>query len=65
MKVYACTEWDEPTQTCSAHAYVDMPGVLPVLAIEDAQVIGLKLVALFVCVRVVRMLGQAINNRIG
>lgn len=65
MKVYACVEWNETTSTCSAHAYVDMPQLLPAFPADVGHAIGWKLVGLYVAIRVTRMLGHAIKDRIG
>lgn len=65
LKVYACVAWDEPTATCSAHAYIDPPTVLPTLTVEEGALIGLKFVTLYVAVRVVTLVREAFTDRIG
>lgn len=65
LKVYACVQWDEPTQTCTTHAYIDPPTVLPTLSAADGYEIGMKLVWVYVTIRVVTLLREAITDRIG
>jgi len=65
LKVYACVQWDEPTGTCQAHAYIDPPTVIPTLTAEQGAAIGVKLLGLYVGIRVVVMLREAITDRIG
>ncbi|MEG3191618.1 hypothetical protein [Lysobacter sp. D1-1-M9] len=64
LKVYACVEWDEPTGTCSAHAYIDPPTIIPTMTAEEGLYVGWQLVTLYVVVRVVVLLREAIRDRI-
>ena len=65
LKVYACVEWNATTETCTTHAYIDPPTVIPTLSAADGYVIGLKLVWLYVAIRVIVILREAITDRIG
>lgn len=64
LKVYACVDWDTSTETCNAHAYIDPPSVIPTLTVADANAIGIKLLGLYVAIRVVVMLREAIRDRL-
>jgi hypothetical protein len=64
MKYYACVDWNESTQTCTTHAYVDVPTLLPLMSIQEGQNIGMSLVFLFVSIRVVMMLGKAAKDQV-
>jgi hypothetical protein len=54
--------WDEPTQTCTAEAWVEQPaGVLPPLTVEDAEVLGAAILSVWAvgfvaraCIRALR-----------
>jgi hypothetical protein len=65
LKVYACVDWDASTETCTTHAYIDPPTILPTLSAADGYEIGMKLVWVYVSVRVVTLLREAITDRIG
>jgi len=65
LKVYACVQWDEPSGTCLAHAYIDPPSVIPTLTAEQGAAIGVKLLGCYVVVKAVGMLREAITDRIG
>jgi hypothetical protein len=65
LKVYACVDWDVATETCAAHAYIDPPSVIPMLTVEQGNVLGFKLACVFISIRAVMYLKEAINDRIG
>lgn len=65
LKVYACVQWDAATETCAAHAYIDPPSVIPTLTAEQGAEIGLKLVGMYVAIRVIVLLRETITDRIG
>lgn len=44
MKVLVCTEWDDVSNTCSAQAWIEWPGVIPPLPAEQGlQIAGLMI----------------------
>lgn len=65
LKVYACVDWDATTETCTTHAYIDPPTIIPMMTAEQGAEIGWHIVFLFVAVRIVVMLREAIADRIG
>ena len=46
MKVIACVQWDEANQACTQQAWIEWPGVLPLLPAEQ----GLELSAYLILV---------------
>lgn len=65
MKVLACVEYDPQTEACTAQAWIDPPTLLPPLSVEDGAVIGMKLVWVFVTIKVVAYIREAYADRIG
>jgi hypothetical protein len=47
VKVYACTSWNEETQTCEVQAWVEQPTVIPPLSVADAEIIAAKIALLW------------------
>ena len=49
MKVLACIEWDDATQSCAVQAWVEQPGLWALLpTVEEASYLGgLMMLSLF------------------
>lgn len=65
LKVYACVDWDQVTETCAAHAYIDPPTLLPPMTVEDGAAIGWAMLKAYLVVKLIAMLREAAADRIG
>lgn len=63
LKVYACVDWDEANQTCTTHAYIDPPTVLPTMSAEDGYEIGWLMIECYLAIKLISMLRYAMTDR--
>lgn len=65
MKVLACFDWDSTTETCSAQAWIEWPGVIPPLPAEQGMQISGLMISIVVAAWGFKFLRRFLSPRTG
>ena len=61
-KYLACAEFDTGTGVCTTEVWVDMPGILPALTIEEGAGFAIMVGILWICIAAFAPVQEAIRD---